>query len=58
MNRRHRKKQKVDHVQVLKDKWQALDFSRLKKIDTSRLSEIRDKAKDFGLNYRACTEEF
>ncbi|WP_234496132.1 LysM-like peptidoglycan-binding domain-containing protein [Vibrio maritimus] len=45
MNRRHRKKQKVDHVQVLKDKWQALDFSRLKKIDTSRLSEIRDKAK-------------
>ncbi|WP_394154657.1 LysM-like peptidoglycan-binding domain-containing protein [Vibrio maritimus] len=45
MNRRHRKKQKVDHVQVLKDKWQALDFSRLKKIETSRLSEIRDKAK-------------
>lgn len=45
MNRRHRKKQKVDHVQVLKDKWQALDLSRLKQIDLSRLSAIRDKAK-------------
>jgi cell envelope opacity-associated protein A len=45
MNRRHRKKQKVDHVQVLKEKWQALDLSRLKQIDLSRLSASRDKAK-------------
>ncbi|OIN27233.1 LysM-like peptidoglycan-binding domain-containing protein [Vibrio barjaei] len=47
MNRRQRKKQKVDHVQVLKDKWQALDFSSLKKINKPDVSQWTSKIKTF-----------
>ncbi len=47
MNRRQRKKQKVDHVQVLKDKWQALDFSSLKKINKPDVSQWTSKIKAF-----------
>lgn len=43
MNRRHRKKQKVDHVQVLKDKMQALDVSRLKQIHKPDFSALKLK---------------
>ncbi len=47
MNRRQRKKQKVDHVQVLKDRWQAIDFSSLKKINKPDVSQWTSKVKTF-----------
>ncbi|MFC5076408.1 putative peptidase [Vibrio thalassae] len=47
MNRRQRKKQKVDHVQVLKDRWQAIDFSSLKKINKPDVSQWASKVKTF-----------
>lgn len=47
MNRRQRKKQKVDHVQVLKDRWQAIDFSSLKKINKPDVSQWASKVETF-----------